>query len=165
MHQAVVTGIARAHDGTLYVNYATGTSRTGIWRLAPGEEPEQIALLLDQRLSQRPGPRRAPGRAVRRRLGARHRLASPAAGRTGHRVVPGHRAQAADRSLGGRLRRQRPQGAPRCRVGVEHRPRHAAAHPRRPGRFRGPGRDPGARARSASTTSPSRAPAARWWPR
>ncbi|MBX7552138.1 hypothetical protein [Streptomyces sp. NPDC004232] len=45
VHQAVVTGIARAHDGTLYVNYATGTSRTGIWRLAPGEEPEQIAQL------------------------------------------------------------------------------------------------------------------------
>ncbi|WEO93701.1 hypothetical protein A6P39_006570 [Streptomyces sp. FXJ1.172] len=45
VHSALVTGIARAHDGTLYVNYATGTGKTGIWRLAPGEEPEQIAQL------------------------------------------------------------------------------------------------------------------------
>ncbi|MEU2060380.1 hypothetical protein [Streptomyces sp. NPDC013455] len=43
---AIVTGIARAHDGTLYVNYATGTSETGIWRLDPdGGAPEQIAAL------------------------------------------------------------------------------------------------------------------------
>ncbi|MEU6671981.1 hypothetical protein [Streptomyces sp. NPDC046727] len=42
----VVTGIARADDGTLYVNYATGTSETGIWRLAPdGGAPQQIAAL------------------------------------------------------------------------------------------------------------------------
>ncbi|MFB7508927.1 hypothetical protein [Streptomyces broussonetiae] len=45
VHSALVTGIARAHDDTLYVNYATGTGKTGIWRLAPGEEPEQIAQL------------------------------------------------------------------------------------------------------------------------
>ncbi|MFF9324841.1 SMP-30/gluconolactonase/LRE family protein [Streptomyces sp. NPDC014776] len=43
---AIVTGIARAHDGTLYVAYATGTSRTGIWRIAPdGRAPRQIAQL------------------------------------------------------------------------------------------------------------------------
>ncbi|WP_340384375.1 hypothetical protein U5640_41435 [Streptomyces sp. SS7] len=43
---AVVTGIARAADGTLYVNYATGTRRTGIWRLARGGgAPRQIAEL------------------------------------------------------------------------------------------------------------------------
>ncbi|MFF8726886.1 SMP-30/gluconolactonase/LRE family protein [Streptomyces sp. NPDC015171] len=43
---AAVTGIARAHDGTLYVNYATGTSATGVWRLPPdGGAPEQIAAL------------------------------------------------------------------------------------------------------------------------
>ncbi|SOE06973.1 SMP-30/gluconolactonase/LRE family protein [Streptomyces sp. Ag109_G2-15] len=46
VHSAVVTGIARAHDGTLYVNFATGTGETGIWRIAPGGgTPEQIAAL------------------------------------------------------------------------------------------------------------------------
>ncbi|MFF9281153.1 SMP-30/gluconolactonase/LRE family protein [Streptomyces griseosporeus] len=46
LHNALVLGIARAHDGTLYVNYATGTSRTGVWRLAPdGSAPVQIAHL------------------------------------------------------------------------------------------------------------------------
>ncbi len=46
IHSAVVTGIARAHDGTLYVNYATGTSKTGIWRIVPdGSRPQQIAKL------------------------------------------------------------------------------------------------------------------------
>ncbi|MDX2681602.1 SMP-30/gluconolactonase/LRE family protein [Streptomyces sp. NY05-11A] len=43
---AVVTGIARADDGTLYVNYATGTAKTGIWRIdADGGAPRQIAEL------------------------------------------------------------------------------------------------------------------------
>ncbi|MFI8281278.1 hypothetical protein ACIGBH_41835 [Streptomyces sp. NPDC085929] len=43
---AVVMGIVRAHDGTLYVNYATGTSETGIWRIGPhGAAPVQIAQL------------------------------------------------------------------------------------------------------------------------
>ncbi|MER5428039.1 hypothetical protein [Streptomyces sp. NPDC002588] len=43
---AVVLGIARAYDGTLYVNYATGTRETGIWRIAPGGgTPVQIAQL------------------------------------------------------------------------------------------------------------------------
>ncbi|MFI7501508.1 hypothetical protein ACIBVL_23990 [Streptomyces sp. NPDC049687] len=43
---AVVTGIARAENGTLYVNYVTGTSKTGIWRIAPdGSAPKQIAKL------------------------------------------------------------------------------------------------------------------------
>ncbi|MCX4767324.1 hypothetical protein OG562_41455 [Streptomyces sp. NBC_01275] len=43
---AVVLGIARAHDGALYVNYATGTSETGIWRLGTdGSAPVQIAKL------------------------------------------------------------------------------------------------------------------------
>ncbi|MEU1178589.1 hypothetical protein ABZ464_13225 [Streptomyces sp. NPDC005820] len=43
---AVVTGIARAYDGTLYVNYATGTRKTGIWRLdRDGGAPRQIAEL------------------------------------------------------------------------------------------------------------------------
>ncbi|MBT2438784.1 hypothetical protein J7E93_01305 [Streptomyces sp. ISL-36] len=43
---AVAMGIARAHDGTLYVNYATGTSETGIWRIKPdGSAPEQIMEL------------------------------------------------------------------------------------------------------------------------
>ncbi|MEV4427685.1 hypothetical protein AB0K23_20295 [Streptomyces sp. NPDC049602] len=43
---AVALGIARAHDGTLYVAYATGTAETGIWRVVPGGgAPEQIAQL------------------------------------------------------------------------------------------------------------------------
>ncbi|MFJ9829316.1 SMP-30/gluconolactonase/LRE family protein [Streptomyces sp. NPDC101160] len=43
---AIVTGIARTHDGVLYVAYATGTAETGIWRVAPdGSAPEQIAQL------------------------------------------------------------------------------------------------------------------------
>lgn len=46
MHSALVTGIARAHDGTLYVNYATGTSATGVWRVPPGGgAPVRIARL------------------------------------------------------------------------------------------------------------------------
>ncbi|AJF65616.1 SMP-30/gluconolactonase/LRE family protein [Streptomyces vietnamensis] len=41
---ALVTGIARAHDGTLYVNYATGTAdENGIWRIRPdGSAPQRI---------------------------------------------------------------------------------------------------------------------------
>jgi sugar lactone lactonase YvrE len=40
------TGIARAHDGTLFVNYAAGTADlTGIWRLSPGHAPQRIAAL------------------------------------------------------------------------------------------------------------------------
>ncbi|WP_406010336.1 hypothetical protein OG440_32685 [Streptomyces sp. NBC_00637] len=43
---AVVLGIARAQDGTLYVNYATGTRATGIWRIpSGGGKPRQIAQL------------------------------------------------------------------------------------------------------------------------
>ncbi|AUY54003.1 hypothetical protein [Streptomyces sp. CB01881] len=43
---AVVSGIARAHDGTLYFAYATGTEDlTGIWRLCPGGTPERISAL------------------------------------------------------------------------------------------------------------------------
>ncbi|MYW18901.1 hypothetical protein GT039_25815 [Streptomyces sp. SID2955] len=45
VHSAVVTGIARAHDGTLYVAYATGTRETGVWRVSPGAAPVQIAQL------------------------------------------------------------------------------------------------------------------------
>ncbi|GAA3048275.1 hypothetical protein GCM10020229_69520 [Kitasatospora albolonga] len=42
---AALTGIVRADDGTLYVNYVTGTKLTGIWRIRPGCEPEQISAL------------------------------------------------------------------------------------------------------------------------
>lgn len=43
---AITTGLARAHDGTLFVAYATGTAETGIWRIPPGGgEAEQIAQL------------------------------------------------------------------------------------------------------------------------
>ncbi|WP_046734480.1 hypothetical protein [Streptomyces humi] len=46
LNSAVTLGLARALDGTLYVNYATGTGRTGIWRIpAGGGTPEQIAEL------------------------------------------------------------------------------------------------------------------------
>ncbi|MFI1717875.1 SMP-30/gluconolactonase/LRE family protein [Streptomyces sp. NPDC053513] len=41
---ALLTGIARAHDGTLYVNYVTGTEEeNGIWRIRPdGSAPRRI---------------------------------------------------------------------------------------------------------------------------
>ncbi|MFF5938357.1 SMP-30/gluconolactonase/LRE family protein [Streptomyces sp. NPDC012508] len=43
---AAALGITRAHDGTLYVTYATGTSETGVWRVDPdGGAPVQIAQL------------------------------------------------------------------------------------------------------------------------
>ncbi|OEJ59145.1 hypothetical protein BGM19_15280 [Streptomyces agglomeratus] len=43
---AVATGLVRAHDGTLYVNYATGTKLTGIWRISPkSHHVKQIACL------------------------------------------------------------------------------------------------------------------------
>ncbi|MFG2278667.1 hypothetical protein ACGFNQ_08280 [Streptomyces asoensis] len=43
---AVVLGIARARNGTLFVNYATGTGATGIWRVpARGGTARQIAQL------------------------------------------------------------------------------------------------------------------------
>ncbi|MFJ3309907.1 hypothetical protein ACIPSA_44290 [Streptomyces sp. NPDC086549] len=46
VQSAVVLGIARAHDGTLYVTYATGTGKTGVWRIGPGGgAPKQIAKL------------------------------------------------------------------------------------------------------------------------
>jgi sugar lactone lactonase YvrE len=42
----VVTGVVRAADGTLFVNYAAGTARlTGIWALRPGRSPHRIAAL------------------------------------------------------------------------------------------------------------------------
>ncbi|WP_327392202.1 hypothetical protein OG533_13035 [Streptomyces sp. NBC_01186] len=43
---ALTTGIVRAHDGTLYFLYASGTSDlTGLWRLRPGGTPHRIAAL------------------------------------------------------------------------------------------------------------------------
>jgi hypothetical protein len=42
----LVLGLVRAHDGTLYFLYATGTSDlTGVWRLTPGGTPERITAL------------------------------------------------------------------------------------------------------------------------
>ncbi|MEU8620150.1 hypothetical protein [Streptomyces sp. NPDC048623] len=41
---AIATGIARAHDGTLYVNYVTGKRETGIWRLSPDGDLRQIGF-------------------------------------------------------------------------------------------------------------------------
>ncbi|AYV32631.1 Virginiamycin B lyase (plasmid) [Streptomyces sp. ADI95-16] len=42
----LTTGIVRAHDGTLYFLYATGTpDLTGVWRLRPGGRPQRIAAL------------------------------------------------------------------------------------------------------------------------
>ncbi|MEU8470791.1 hypothetical protein AB0F30_23310 [Streptomyces sp. NPDC029006] len=39
-------GVVRAHDGTLYFLYATGSSDlTGLWRLRPGSAPQRIAAL------------------------------------------------------------------------------------------------------------------------
>ncbi|GGJ27164.1 hypothetical protein [Streptomyces brasiliensis] len=42
---AVVLGIVAAHDGTLFVTYATGTAKTGVWRIGPGGGRKQIAQL------------------------------------------------------------------------------------------------------------------------
>ncbi|WP_369144705.1 hypothetical protein [Streptomyces sp. R44] len=41
---SILTGIARAHDGTLYVNYVTGTEEeNGIWRIRPdGSAPQRV---------------------------------------------------------------------------------------------------------------------------
>jgi sugar lactone lactonase YvrE len=42
----LTVGITRAHDGTLYFLYATGTADlTGVWRMRPGGRPERIAAL------------------------------------------------------------------------------------------------------------------------
>jgi hypothetical protein len=42
----LTVGIVRAHDGTLYFLYATGTpDLTGVWRLRTGGEPQRIAAL------------------------------------------------------------------------------------------------------------------------
>ncbi|MFE9008484.1 hypothetical protein ACFYOY_41325 [Streptomyces sp. NPDC007875] len=42
----LTAGIVRAHDGTLYFLYATGTADlTGVWRMRPGGRPERIAPL------------------------------------------------------------------------------------------------------------------------
>ncbi|MFE2938708.1 SMP-30/gluconolactonase/LRE family protein [Streptomyces sp. NPDC059255] len=42
----LTVGIVRAHDGTLYFLYATGTpDLTGVWRLRPGGKPQRIAAL------------------------------------------------------------------------------------------------------------------------
>ncbi|MET8451917.1 hypothetical protein [Streptomyces sp. NPDC005209] len=42
----LTVGIVRAHDGTLYFLYATGTpDLTGVWRLRPGGTPQRIAAL------------------------------------------------------------------------------------------------------------------------
>jgi sugar lactone lactonase YvrE len=41
---ATASGIVRAADGTLYVNYNAG-SLSGVWRLRPGGTPEQVAAL------------------------------------------------------------------------------------------------------------------------
>ncbi|MET8029517.1 SMP-30/gluconolactonase/LRE family protein [Streptomyces avermitilis] len=42
----LTVGVTRAHDGTLYFLYATGTADlTGVWRMRPGGRPERIAVL------------------------------------------------------------------------------------------------------------------------
>lgn len=42
----ITTGIVRTHDGSLYVNYLTGTSDlTGVWRIAPDGSVERFAEL------------------------------------------------------------------------------------------------------------------------
>ncbi|WP_328438038.1 MULTISPECIES: hypothetical protein [unclassified Streptomyces] len=42
----LTVAIVRAHDGTLYFLYATGTADlTGVWQLRPGGKPQRIAAL------------------------------------------------------------------------------------------------------------------------
>jgi hypothetical protein len=43
---ATVSGIVRAADGTLYVNYNAG-GRSGVWQVRSGHAPEQVAALPD----------------------------------------------------------------------------------------------------------------------
>ncbi|OMI89822.1 hypothetical protein BSZ07_11205 [Streptomyces sp. M1013] len=44
--QPFLGGVVRAHDGTLYFLYATGSSDlTGVWRLRPGGTPHRISAL------------------------------------------------------------------------------------------------------------------------
>jgi len=45
VHIAAATGLARAHDGTLYLGYATGDELAGLWRLSPGGTPVQVASI------------------------------------------------------------------------------------------------------------------------
>ncbi|MFI0967645.1 SMP-30/gluconolactonase/LRE family protein [Streptomyces sp. NPDC021080] len=43
---SLITGLARTHDGTLFVGYVTGDAAlTGIWRIQPGHKPHRIAAL------------------------------------------------------------------------------------------------------------------------
>ncbi|MFE5770236.1 hypothetical protein ACFQ7O_17950 [Streptomyces sp. NPDC056485] len=39
---AVVSGIVRTHDGTLYVGYNTGTAESGIYRITPGRKLSKL---------------------------------------------------------------------------------------------------------------------------
>lgn len=44
--KAFLGGIARASNGTLYVNLSTGTAKdTGVWRIRPGAAPARVAAL------------------------------------------------------------------------------------------------------------------------
>jgi len=53
----LTVGIVRAHDGTLYFLYATGTADlTGVWRLRPGGQPQRIAALPASELLMKFGP-------------------------------------------------------------------------------------------------------------
>ncbi|MFD0278068.1 hypothetical protein ACFVHB_29755 [Kitasatospora sp. NPDC127111] len=61
VHFPAATGIARAHDGTLFIGYATGDELSGIWRLTPAGVLTQLAsipntlvngLTLDERKGQ-----------------------------------------------------------------------------------------------------------------
>ncbi|MFD0574541.1 hypothetical protein ACFQ0T_41535 [Kitasatospora gansuensis] len=146
---AAVTGIARADDGTLYVNYATGTEDlTGVWRLSPGGVPERIAAL--------PANGLPNGLALDQQHGDLY-VADSVLG-TVWRVSlqDGTRtAWATGTELQPRLhRRERPPQAPRRHLGVQHRPRDHPAHPDLPGRLLRRSR-PGPPGSTGSTTSAS----------
>ncbi|GLP65061.1 hypothetical protein TUSST3_16810 [Streptomyces sp. TUS-ST3] len=127
VHNAIVLGIARAHDDTLYV---TGAGGTGICR--PTGCPTTSSSTSTEG-------------CFTRRLGTGDRPARAGDRRTAHRV--GRDDGAHPHPVRNRLRRQRDLGPRRRGPGVQHRPWDAAADPRPPKRFRGPGRDPGDRAR------------------
>ncbi|MFD0395697.1 hypothetical protein ACFQ3Z_41160 [Streptomyces nogalater] len=158
---AVVTGIARAHDGTLYVNYATGTRATGVWRISPAaprcrsprcrptDSPTAWPSTGTGACSTPPTRRAAPSGASPPRAAG-----SPPgpAGRSCGRRAPGPSAPTASSSTAAPCGCRTPPGGRCCAS--------PSARTAPPGH-----RKSGRGGSTASTTSPSPAPAEPSWPR
>ncbi len=148
---AVTTGIARAHDGTLYVNYATGTELTGVWRIRPHHRSaQQIACLptngfpnglaLDEQRGVLYAADSTRGTVWRvpTNVDPGRGCVKPKAWATGSELQPA----APPAGLIGANGLQVRHGAG---VGVEHRQEVVAAHPREAERVRGADPDQGHR--------------------